>query len=203
MNKLNITSTALALGLVFSASAMAEGMSRDDYKAGKDQSAAQYKSAKAACKSFSGNAKDICVLEAKARENVSRAELDLAFKPGANNQYRLDLAKADAAHAVAREHCDDKAGTARDVCVEEAKAARTTAKADAKARMKVTDANAMARAKTVDARRDAKYKSAEARKDAAESSNEAQYGVAKEKCDTYAGEAKDHCLSQARKAFGK
>ena len=203
MNKLNIHAMALALGLAFGGTALAEGISRDDYKAGKDQNATQYKGEKAACKTFSGNAKDICVQEAKGREKIAGAELDLAFKPGVNNQYKLDLARAEAGYGVAKERCDDKAGTAKDVCVEEAKAGRTTAKADAKARMKVDAANATARAKTVDANRDAKAKSAEARKDAAESTNDAQYGVAKEKCDTYAGEAKDHCLSQAKKNFGK
>jgi len=203
MKKFNITSMALALSLVCSTAAMAEGISRDDYKAGKNQSAAQYKGEKAACKSFSGNARDVCVLEAKGREKVTLAELDLAFKPGVNGQYKLDLARADAAHAVAKERCDDKAGTAKDVCVEEAKAAWTTAKADAMARMKVDTANALAQAKTVDANRNAKATAAQARKDAAETSSDAQYELAKEKCDTYAGEAKDHCLSQARKNFGK
>lgn len=192
MKNPNIKALALAVSFAFSVGAMADNLSQDDYKAGKDQSASQYKAEKAACKSFSGNAEDICMAEAKGKENVARADLEAAYKPSVNNRYKAGVAAAEAAYSVARERCDDKAGTAKDVCVKEAKAVQTTAKADAKAQMKVADANAVARGK-----------SAEARKDAAESSNDAQYGVAKEKCDTYAGEAKDHCLAQAKKNFGK
>lgn len=183
---------ALAVGFAFSAGAMAQNMSQDDYETDKDQSASQYKAEKAACKSFSGNARDICVAEAKGREKVANADLEASYKPSVNKRYKARVAAAEADYSVARERCDDKAGTAKDVCAEEAKAAQTTAKADAKAQMKVSDANAVARGKAV-----------EARKDAAESSNDAQYGVAKEKCDTYAGKAKDQCLAQARKDFGK
>ena len=192
MKNSSINVLALAVSFAFSAGAMAENLSAEDYKAGKDQSASQYKAEKAACKSFSGNAADICVAEAKGREKVARADLEASYKPSVNNRYKAHVAAAEAAYAVARERCDDKAGTAKDVCVEEAKAAQTTAKADAKAQMKVAEANAVARGK-----------STEARKDAAESANDAQYGVAKEKCDTYAGEAKNHCLAQAKKNFGK
>ncbi len=192
MKKSGMNALALSVSFAFSAGAMAASLSADEYKVGKDQSASQYKAEKAACKSFSGNAEDICVAEAKGREKVVRADLEASFKPTVNNRYKASVAVAEAAYAVARERCDDKAGTAKGVCVEEAKAAQTTAKADAKAQMKVSDANAVARGKSV-----------EARKDAAESTNDAQYGVAKEKCDTYAGKAKDQCLAQARKDFGK
>lgn len=192
MKQSSINVLALAVSFAFSAGALAANLSPDDYKAGKDKCAAEYKAEKAACKSFSGNAEDICVAEAKGREKVARADLEASYKPSVNNRYKVSVAVAEAAYAVARERCDDKAGTAKGVCVEEAKAAQTTAKADAKAQMKVADANAVARGKN-----------AEARKDAAASTNDAQYGVAKEKCDTYAGEAKDHCLAQAKKNFGK
>ena len=192
MKELGMNLLVLAASVAFSAGAMAQNMSQDDYEAGKDQSASQYKADKAACKSFSGNARDICVAEAKGKEKVANADLEAGYKPTANNRYKASVAVAEAAYSVARERCDDKAGNAKSVCVEEAKAAQTTAKADAKAQMKVSDANAVARGKN-----------AEARKDAAASTNDAQYGVAKEKCDTYAGEAKDHCLAQAKKNFGK
>lgn len=192
MNKLKLNTLALAVGLAFSAGAMAESLSKDGYKAGKEQSAARYKTEKAACKSFSGNARDVCVAEAKGRDKVSRADLYASYKPSADNRYKARVVAAEADYAVAKERCDDKGDTAKDVCVEEAKAGRTTARADARARMKVSDANAEARDKGVEARRDA-----------AESTNDAQYEVAKEKCDTYAGEAKDYCQGQAKRKFGK
>lgn len=203
MNKLSNNSVPFMLGLLFCSAVLAEGISRDEYQAGKDQNAAHYKSEKAACGAFSGNAKDICVAEAKGREKISKAEIELAFRPGASNQQKLDMAKADARYGVARERCDDSAGTAKDVCVEEAKAGRAIAKAEATKHMKMAEANDAAMRKTSEANRDARSKSAEARKDAAETAHEAKYEVAKERCDTYASEAKEHCLSQAKKNFGR
>lgn len=192
MNTLNIHAMALALSLAFSAGAMADTLSKDDYKTGKHQIEGQYKAEKAACSSFSGNAKDICIAEAKGTEKVAKADLEASYKPSVNMRYKARVAAAEAGYSVARERCDDKGDTAKDVCIEEAKAAKTTAKADAKARMKVSDANAVASGKAT-----------EARKDAAATANDAQYDVAREKCDAYAGEAKDHCMAQARKNFGK
>lgn len=203
MNRFNSTSIALAVALAFSAGAMAQGISKGDYQAGKENNVAEYKSAKAVCASLSGNANDICMAEAKGRQMVATAELDAGYKPGVKTVHQVQVAKAEADYAVAREHCDDKAGTAKDVCVEQARAAKTTAKADAKAQMKTSQAHDTAFEKSAAARSEARNKSAEARKDAVASTLAAQYEVAKEKCGTYAGEAKDHCLAEAKKDFGK
>ena len=64
MNKLIINSVALAISLAFSAGAMAEGMTKVDYKASKEK-----------CNALTDNAKDICVKEAKGHEDVAKAEL--------------------------------------------------------------------------------------------------------------------------------
>ena len=203
MNKLNINVIALALGFAFSAGAMAEGISKSDYNAGKARIAAEYKSAKAGCASLSGNPNDICVAEANGKEKIARAELAASYKPTPKTRYEARLAKAEADYAVAKERCDDKAGNAKDVCVKEAQAAQTAAKADAKAQMKTSDASAKANEKSADARNDADNQTADAHKAAAPEKVDAQYGVAKEKCDMYAGGAKDRCLDQAKANFGK
>jgi len=203
MNKLNINAIALAVTLAFSAGAMAEGMSKADYKAGKDKISATYKTDKAACSSLSGNAGDICKAEALGKEKVAAAELEASYQPTSKNRYQARVAKADADYGVAKEKCDDMAGNAKDICVKEAKAAQTAAIADAKAQMKTSDANATANEKTSEARSDASQKSADARKDAAVDKTDAQYAVAKEKCDSFSGAAKDNCLSQAKAQFGK
>ncbi len=203
MNKLNINAVALAVTLAFSAGAMAEGISKVDYKAGKDKISAMYKTDKAACSSLSGNASDICKAEAKGKEKVATAELEASYQPTPKHRYQAHVAKADADYGVAKEKCDDLAGNTKDVCVKEAKAAQTTAIADAKAQMKTSDANTMANEKTTEARSDASEKTAEARKDAAVDKTDAQYAVAKEKCDTFLGGAKDNCLMQAKDQFGK
>lgn len=192
MNRNSINGLALAVGLAFSAGTMAQSLAKDDYKAGKNQIESQYKADKTACNSFSGNAKDVCVAEAKGREKVAKADLEASYKPSINSRYKARVVAAEAAYSIAKERCDDLGGTAKDVCVKEAKAAQTTTTAEAKAQMKVSDANAEAREKAMDARQDASA-----------TANDAQYGVAREKCDAYAHEAKAHCLEQARKNFGK
>ena len=203
MNKLNIKMIALSIGIAFSTGAMAQSMSKDDYKAGKERIAAEYKTAKAGCGSLSGNAEDICVAGAKGKEKVAMADLEVSYKPDAKTRYEAGVARAEATYAVSREKCDDQAGNAKDVCVKEAKSAETTAKADAKARMKTADANATANEKTSDARGDASKEAADARKDASADKRDAEYAVAKEKCDTYSGSAKDSCLNQAKVSFSK
>jgi hypothetical protein len=203
MNKLNISMIAMAISLAFSTGAIAQNMSKDDYKAGKDKIAAEYKSAKAACDSLSGNPKDICVADAKGKEKVAKAELEAGYKPSNKATYEVSVAKAEADYAVAKERCDDLAGNAKDVCVKEAKAAETTAKANAKAQMKTAEANVTAKEKTTEARSDASKKATDARKDATADKRDAEYAVAKEKCDTFSGDAKDQCLNQAKARFGK
>lgn len=201
VDKINLL--ALTLAMLISPYSMAEGISKDDYKAGKDKIAAEYKVAKSGCTSFSGNPKDICVAEAKGNEKIARAELEASYKPTAKTHYQARVARAEADYAVAKERCDDKAGNAKDICVKEAKAAEIAAKADAKAQMKSVDANATASDKSADARSKASEQVGDARKDATADKRDADYAVAKEKCDTYAGSAKDGCLKQAKADFGK
>lgn len=202
MNKVQINVIALAVSLAFSAGAMAQGISKSDYQAGKGRIAAEYKSARAACASLSGNTSDICVAEASGAEKVALADLEAGYKPSPKTRYQARAASAEADLAVAKERCDDMAGNAKDVCVKEANAAATAAKADARAQMKTSEANAAASEKTADARREANEKAAGARKDASAAKLDAQYGVAKEKCDEYAGGAKDYCLQRAKARFG-
>ncbi len=135
MNRISITTIAAAITLAFSAGAMAEGLSKADYKAGKDKISAEYKSAKTACGSMSGNAKDICVVEAKGKEKVAKAELQASYKPSNKTRHAVTIARAEADYAVAKEKCDDQAGNAKKTCVKEAKAAETHAKAGAGAPM--------------------------------------------------------------------
>jgi len=167
--------------LCASAASQAAGISRAEYGAAKDHISADYKAAKASCDSLSGNAKDICVEQAKGKESVARAELEADYSGKADDRNKVAVAKADATYAVAKEQCDDKAGNAKDVCVTEAKAAHTKALADAKLGKKV----------------------GEARQDAIEDKRDADYKVATQKCDALAGDAKSACVSDAKARFQK
>jgi len=203
MNKLNMTAIAAAVGLVFSAGAMAQSMSKDAYKDAEDRIAAEYTSAKAKCDSLSGNAKDICIAEAKGTEKVAKAELEARHEPTAKNRYNARIAKAEADYAVASEKCDDKAGNDKDICVKEAKAVETRMKADAEAQMKTSDADKAAREKSSEAGMKAKEEGTEARQEAATDKRDADYAVAKEKCDSLASGAKDRCMDEAKAKYHK
>jgi hypothetical protein len=192
MNKLDINTIALALTLMFSTGAMAEGMTKEEFKSSKEKISEQYKASKATCKSLSGNAGDVCEVEAKGKEHIAIAELEASYKPSLKTRHEVQVVKAEANYALAKERCDDRAGNVKDVCVKEAKAIEVAAKADAKAQMKSSEANTTANEKSTDARKDAKT-----------DKSDAQYAVAKEKCDSYSGNAKDRCIDQAKVNFNK
>ncbi len=192
MNKFNISMIAVAVGIAFSTGVMAQGLSKDEYKDNNAKIADQYKLDKAGCDSMAGNKKDICIADAKGKENIARAELEDSYKPGDKTRYQVLAAKAEAAYAVAKEKCDDKSGNAKDVCLKEAKSAEVAAKADAKARTRTSAAG-----------RTAGETSADARKVAAEKKRDAEYAVAKEKCDDFSGDAKGSCMAAAKARYGK
>ena len=167
-------------------------LSKDGYTLALKDAAAQYKIDKEACLSLAGNAKDICVAEAKGKDDVAKAEAEAAYKhtPKARESARVAHAQAD--YNVAIERCDDLAGNPKDVCVKEAKAGFVKGKANAKVDRVAADTS-----------HEAATKQAEARKDASADKGEAEYKVAIEKCDALAGAAKDACVGNAKVKFGK
>jgi hypothetical protein len=171
---------AVAAACAWTSSASA-AMTRDEYKAQKESIELSYKADHAKCDGLSGNAKDICVTQAKGTRKVALAELEGQYKPSTKANYKTRLARAEAAYETAKERCDDMAGNAKDVCREDAKAAYTSAKADAKA-VRSTD---------------------DALKDAAADKRDAEYGAARTRCDNLAGDAKESCLNDAKLKFGK
>ena len=153
---------------------------------------AQYTMDKDACASLSGNAKDICVAEAKGKVTVAKAEAEAAYQHTPKARENARIAHAQANYDVAIEKCDDLAGNPKDVCVKEAKAALVKGKADAKVDRVAADTN-----------KEAATKQAEARKDASADKRDADYKVAIEKCDALAGPTKDACVSSAKAQYGK
>jgi hypothetical protein len=198
----------LAIGLALSVGAMAQGMTKVQYETARTGVSAELKLARAACDSFSANAKDLCLAEASGKEKVATAELNARLAPSEEASYKVRLARADAEYALAREKCDDLAGHAKDVCVKEAKAKAVTAKANAKAHMRTavahdaafsmtSKAQDVADGKATQAQSRADEISAGARMDAAREKNAAAYTVAKEKCDALVGDAKGNCVKDA------
>lgn len=181
-----------AAAQMYSPQSTSTPMSKDGYTMAKKNADTQYKIDKDACSSLSGNASDICVAEAKGKDNVTRAEAEAAYEntPKAHEDARV--AHAQANYNVAIEKCDDLAGNRKDVCVKEAKAELVKAKADAKVDRVAADT-----------RQDAAAKQADASKEATAHKRDAEYKVAIEKCDALAGPAKDACVSNAKVQYGK
>jgi hypothetical protein len=165
-------------------------LSKEEIKRTEDRISANYKVAKQACDSRSGNAKDVCMAEAKGNEKVAKAELDARDKGTAKARQEALVARADANYDVAKQRCDDFSGNIKDVCLKDAKAALTKAKADATLARKTTEAKASANEKISDAQVHAN-----------ETKREADYKAARERCDSLAGNAKDMCVNEAKSRF--
>lgn len=178
---MNLKAPFIVAAMLMLPVAQAATMTKDDYNAGKTRISADYKSGKAACAALAGNAKDICVEEAKAKQKVARAELEYGYTAKSSDRNKALVAKAESAYAVAKEKCDDKAGNDKDVCLKEAKAIEIKALADAKMGKQV----------------------GEAKTDATEAKRDADYKVAAEKCDAMSGDAKASCMAAAKAKFGK
>lgn len=82
---------------------------------------ARYEVAKEMCDDKSGNAKDVCMKEAKAEHDKAKADLK-ANKKVAEAQNDAMETKLKADYKVAKERCDSMSGDAKDSCQAAAKA---------------------------------------------------------------------------------
>jgi len=158
---------------------------------------------KDACDRLSGNAKDICMADAKGRASIAQAERTLSNSPSDKHRVELLMAKAEATYAVAKERCDDLSGNANDVCRKEAEQAYAIAKADATLAEKVADAQSTARKATSEAVGEARETTAAAVDEAVETKRDARYEVAVEKCKTFAGDARADCIENAKATYAQ
>ena len=92
---------------------------RNDYLEARYE--ATYKVNKEMCDDKSGNAKDVCVAEAKAEHDKAKADLK-ANKKIATAETDAMEAKLKADYKVANERCDSLSGDAKDSCQASAKA---------------------------------------------------------------------------------
>jgi len=180
-SNLAVTVLVLAMGLIVDASAVAQSMSKAEMKSARQTISDDFQAAKAACRSLSGNAKDICHGEAKGNKKIAKAVLEVRNSSTVKTRHSMRVAKAEAEYDLAKEKCDDSAGNAKDVCRKEAKSIEVAAKADAMMQMKMSDARTEANAEKLDA----------------------QYKLENEKCDKYSGKSKDNCVDHNKLLFSK
>ncbi|HAT29308.1 MAG TPA: BON domain-containing protein [Janthinobacterium sp.] len=132
MNKIMSFTIASAVGMLLSAApAFAQDQDHAAYKSMIDKAGVDYKAAKAQCGSSSGNAKKVCIEDAKVAR--ARAESD-AVAQHMNTPRDLSKARvkvADAEYDLAKAKCRDSSDRAN--CVSQAKSAKVAAVADAKA----------------------------------------------------------------------
>lgn len=134
MKPIVATLLATALSAAF-ASAYAADTKTDTatYRTMTQQADADYKVAKAQCKDMSGNARNLCMEEAKVVH--ARAELAALTEynntPKGRTKARTELANAD--YALAKVKCADTSGAEKDSCMSNARAVHTAALADVKA----------------------------------------------------------------------
>lgn len=180
-NQIKFKASCLVAALLFIPAAQAAVSSKSEYAAVKARMAADYKVDRAACDASSGNAKDVCVEKAKAREKVGLAEAEFAHTGSTEDGNKLQIAKAESAYAVAKEKCDEKSGNDKDICVKEAKAAEAKILGDVKMGKKIDSAMQ----EDLKTQRDANYK------------------VGLEKCDALSGDAKTSCVTKLKATYGK
>ena len=140
--KLKLIGIAVALAVAGSAYAQTD---RKVKNAEEDKIEAQYKADKARCDAMTGNAKDVCVKEAKGKETIGKAELNAKADPSERNQRKVQEAKAEAAYDVAKERCDDLKGNEKDACQKDAKAQHEKAKASLERRQSSSGSSTTAR----------------------------------------------------------
>jgi hypothetical protein len=109
-----------------------QGTAKAQVEARNARAEAAYLVAREKCDDLAGNAKDVCVKEAKAAETKAKADAKAdrrvtdarkdADERTAEARKDAAEAKRDADYRVAVERCDRFAGDAKDACVKEAKA---------------------------------------------------------------------------------
>ncbi len=123
--------------LLVGAAGMGTAVANDDtdtMRSAQTKAAADYKTAKAQCDAMKGNAKTVCIDEARAtRAHAESDAIASDTKSSARDRNKARVAAADADYALARARCNDKTGTDKSSCMNDAKSSHTTALADARA----------------------------------------------------------------------
>lgn len=173
-----VLGAALALGC---AAAQAANFSKSSYDNARADIKATYKAERENCGALAGNAKDICVEQAKGREAVALAQLEYNYTGKVADEQKLYAVRADTRYELARQRCDDLGGDAKDVCLRQAQTEHEKAQAEIKLAKKVTSA--------ID--------------EADRSRMQADYKLAIEKCGQLAGDAKASCVAAAKSRYGE
>ncbi len=173
----------------------ARAMDRTEYNTARQRMAADTQVRQDKCRALTANARDVCRMEARGFERIARADLEARYRPSEQAHFKARVARADAAHAVAREKCNDLAGLARKVCQKDAKGVHVRAVEDAKV------AQVQARPGDTPAAKSAAV--AEALKHAAAERRKADFDAARERCSALAADLQAKCLDDAKRVYSQ
>ena len=109
------------------------GMDKAAYTKERERAEADYKAAKDGCKPLKGNEQDKCQAEAKYKEQVAKADLEMKYKGTADAAYDAAVKKAKAKHDLDKQKCHDLKGAEQSACKKQASADEKKTIADAKA----------------------------------------------------------------------
>lgn len=182
----------IAATCCFLAGPAAATIGKEAYKAHKERIEAEHDAQQVRCKPLKGNARDVCLEQVRGIREVAFAELEMQYKPTADNDEKLRMARADAALAVTLERCDAvESRHAREVCRKDAKAVHAAARVEAKLQREIVE------------RQQKAGEGAGARAAAAQRQDDALFAAARERCDLLSGEAREPCLADVKRRFGR
>ncbi len=138
MNKLLFLMLAGATSASFAA-APAPNNDTVAYKQMTAKAAADYKTAKAACDAQAGNAKDVCVQDAKVARARSEADAVAQYKSDKSSVKKSRVEVAEAEYDLAKARCAPMSGNDKDSCLSTAKATETASINEAKAGKQAAD----------------------------------------------------------------
>lgn len=176
---------AMAFG-AGTASAAGEAMSRQDYQAQQERIGADYQAAREQCDGMKGNARAVCMAQAKGKHEVVKAQLEARRDPGPRRDAQVRKKQAAADYDVARKKCDDLQRDAREACRKDAKATYEHARGQAKGERAMNSDQAP-----------------DGGQEARNASMDAQYAAARERCETLSRQAHDNCMNEVRKKFSR
>ena len=136
MNKLICFVLAAAASTAFAATPNNDTVA---YKAAINQSDNDYKTAKGACDAQSGNAKDVCIEQAKVNRANAEANAVMQYKNDKKSVEKAQINVADANYNLAKAQCASRSGADKDSCISSAKSVHVAAVNDAKAGKKAAD----------------------------------------------------------------
>lgn len=118
----NLFLGAVTLGFAAASSVAIADEGKAAYKAAKSSATETYKIARAKCDALNGNAKDVCIKEAKAAEKHSKAEAEAQYTAVASKRINeIKLAeverKRNTDYKNASEKCESFSGSIDDACV--------------------------------------------------------------------------------------